>query len=391
LFYTATLNATNSFGCTSSYSHTYAVYPTPTALFSINPGNTQIYPAVTIQVVNSTANASSFHNNWNFGDGSTSSVVSPPNHTYATWGTYTITLVVSSTYCKDSVTQVEVIIPPKPIASFTGCTKGCVPLKDSLRSTSQYATSYYWSFGDPLGGSASIANPTYIYTQPGTYNIKLVVTGQGGKDSITTNACAIVYPNPIASFSIQPISAQVTIGIDAVTTYYNSSITSILAPESISTYSWNFGDGSPDITTKNASHIYQQPGQFAVTLIVASNHGCKDTFEYYSRITVIEQFNLQVPNAFTPNPNGSSGDGIYDPASHDNDIFHPNISGLQTYELDIFDRWGELIFVSKDIRVGWDGYYKGKLCEQSIYVWKIIGTTIDGKNINKAGDLTLLR
>ena len=98
-----------------------------------------------------------------------------------------------------------------------------------------------------------------------------------------------------------------------------------------------------------------------------------------------------MPNAFTPNPNGTSGDGIYDPASHDNDIFHPNISGLQTYELDIFDRWGELIFVSKDIRVGWDGYYKGKLCEQSVYVWKIIGTTIDGKNINKAGDLTLLR
>jgi gliding motility-associated-like protein len=391
LFYTVTLNATNSFGCTSAHAHTYAIYPTPTALFSLNPGNTQTYPATTIGVNNNTANASSFNNHWNFGDGSTASVVSPPNHTYATWGTYTITLVVSSAYCKDSVTQVEVIIPPKPVASFTGCTAGCVPLVDSLHSTSQYATSYFWSFGDPLGGSASIANPIYPYTQPGTFNIKLVVTGPGGKDSITSNACAIVYPNPIATFTIEPTSAPVIVGVDALTAGSTSTITLIPTPESISTYSWNFGDGSPIITTKNASHIYQQPGQYAVTLIAASNHGCVDTSVYHPIVTTIEQFNLQVPNAFTPNPNGTSGDGIYDPASHDNDIFHPNISGLQTYELDIFDRWGELIFVSKDIRVGWDGYYKGKLCEQSVYVWKIRGTTIDGKNIDKAGDLTLLR
>jgi len=391
LFYTATLNATNSFGCTSAHSHTYAVYPTPGALFSLNPGNTQIYPATTIQVVNNTANDSSFNNHWNFGDGNTSSVVSPPNHTYTTWGTYTITLVVSSTYCKDSVTQVEVIIPPKPVASFTGCTTGCVSLIDSLHSTSLYATSYFWSFGDPLRGSASIANPIYVYSQPGIYNIKLVVTGPGGKDSVITNACAIVYPNPEALFTIQPTSAQVIVGVDALTTVSTSTITLIPTPESISTYTWNFGDGSADINTKNASHIYQQSGQFAVTLIVTSNHGCIDTSVYHPIVNAIEQFNLQVPNAFTPNPNGTSGDGIYDPASHDNDIFHPNISGLQTYELDIFDRWGELIFVSKDIRVGWDGYYKGKLCEQSVYVWKIIGTTIDGKNINKAGDLTLLR
>ncbi len=391
LFYTATLNATNSFGCTSMHSHTYAIYPKPIALFSINPA-TQTYPSTTISFTNSTANALSFTNYWEFGDGNVNFSVSPANHTYSIWGTYTISLVVSSTYCKDSVTHVEIIIPPKPIASFTGCTKGCVPLKDSLQSTSQYATSYYWDFGDHLG-SASVANPIYIYTQPGTYNIKLVVTGLGGKDSITTNSCAIVYPNPKALFTMQPTPLVVNVGVDPVVCNNISSISSIPSPpaETISSYTWNFGDNSPEVTTKNPSHIYQKPGQFAVTLIAISNHGCRDTLEYFPLVTANEQLNIQVPNAFTPNTNGPSMDGIYDPASHDNDIFHPIISGLQTYELDIFDRWGELLFVSKDIRVGWDGYYKGKLCEQSVYVWKIRGISIDGKTIDKAGDLTLLR
>lgn len=187
---------------------------------------------------------------------------------------------------------------------------------------------------------------------------------------------------------MQPTSLVVNTETDPIVC---NNVSSISAPSTISTYSWNFGDNSPIVTTKNPSHIYQQPGQFAVSLLVISNHGCRDSLEYFPYVTVIEQLNIQVPNAFTPNPNGPSADGVYDPSSHDNDIFHPNITGLHTYELDIFNRWGELLFVSKDIRVGWDGYYKGKLCEQSIYVWKIKGTSIDGRSIDKAGDLTLLR
>src|SRR6185437_12695307 len=70
LFYTAVLNVTNSFGCTSSFSHTYDIYPKPTALFNMTPV-TQMYPARTITLVNQTANASSFTNLWEFGDGST--------------------------------------------------------------------------------------------------------------------------------------------------------------------------------------------------------------------------------------------------------------------------------------------------------------------------------
>ena len=383
LYYTVTLAATNAFGCSASFSHTYAIFPKPTALFSMNPPGTQIYPASTVGFTNLTANAGSFSNYWNFGDGHSSTVVSPGNHLYSTWGTYSITLVVSSAFCKDSMTKVEVITPPKPIAGFSGGQKGCAPLQVTFQSTSQYATSYYWAFGDGNTQSGSDSIVTHQYNNPGSYTVKLVAIGPGGRDTVIKVNDVEVYAIPVALFTIKQSPPIVTVGVDP--------ITCTLVNTSAASYIWNFGDNSPDITTTNPSHIYQQPGQFVVTLIAVSSHGCRDTFQYPTVVIARTETNIQIPNAFTPNTGGPSLDGVYDPTSHDNDIFHPNITGLQTYELDIFNRWGELLFVSKDIKVGWDGYFKGRLCELGVYVWKIRGTTLDGQTIEKAGDLTLLR
>jgi gliding motility-associated-like protein len=115
-----------------------------------------------------------------------------------------------------------------------------------------------------------------------------------------------------------------------------------------------------------------------------------DTFNLPSKIIAQLESGIEVPNAFSPNPNGGNG-GVYDPTDMNNDIFHPVIKGVDKYELNIFSRWGELLFVSKDINIGWDGYYKGNLCTQDVYIWKITATTIDDKKINKTGDLLLLR
>ncbi|MBS1646235.1 MAG: PKD domain-containing protein [Bacteroidetes bacterium] len=378
LYYTASLTASNSFGCSNTYTHTYMVFPKPMPQFVLTP-TVQTYPARTIALTNQTPSAGSFNNVWHYGDSTSFSGISSPNHTYATWGTYSVTLVVSSTYCKDSVTQIAVIKPPLPIAGFKGKIKGCVPLKASFVSTSQYATSYYWDFGDNLG-SSTIPNPTYIYTQAGVYSVKLVVTGPGGKDSIAGIDSVTAYALPHALFTAAPTS--VSMGVDPV-------VCSNLSTGA-SSYNWNFGDGSPLISVINPQHIYQQTGQFAITLYAISLHGCIDSL-VYTYITVQEQTSIQVPNAFTPSAAGPSPDGVFDPTSHNNDIFHPNVSGLATYEMDIFNRWGELLFVTQDIRVGWDGYYKGKPCEQGVYVWKIVGTSINGQRMEKKGDLTLLR
>ena len=94
------------------------------------------------------------------------------------------------------------------------------------------------------------------------------------------------------------------------------------------------------------------------------------------------------PNAFTPD--GNSGGG-YNPGSLDNNIFFPYTAGVVGFRVQIFDRWGELIFESNDLNVGWDGYYRGKLCPSDVYIWKARLELNNGQIINKAGDVTLLR
>jgi gliding motility-associated-like protein len=59
--------------------------------------------------------------------------------------------------------------------------------------------------------------------------------------------------------------------------------------------------------------------------------------------------------------------------------------------MNIFNRWGELIFESTDVNIGWDGYYRGKLCKQDVYVWKVTGKFSNGDLFTLAGDVTLLK
>jgi gliding motility-associated-like protein len=89
----------------------------------------------------------------------------------------------------------------------------------------------------------------------------------------------------------------------------------------------------------------------------------------------------QFPNAFTPN-----GDGK-------NDTFKPDIKGLiYDYDLRIFNRWGEIIFLSKDAKTGWDGRYKGKLVENGTYVWILsYKKKTGGSSFIQKGSITVLR
>src|ERR1700756_1502740 len=224
-----------------------------------NLSGPQTYPITTFSVTNQTANASSFSNNWNFGDGQTSTSVSPGHHTYNTWGTYSITLVVSSTYCTDSVTHTAVIKPPQPIASFGGGGKGCTPLQVTFQSTSQFGTSFFWNFGDgsTQSGTDTIVTHQYVNTTTATvtHSVKLVVTGPGGKDSMTVNNIVTIYPNPSALFTMQPNPPILTSGIDPLVCSNNSNAVA-------TSFIWNFGDNTPEVTDVNPSHVYQNPGQF---------------------------------------------------------------------------------------------------------------------------------
>jgi len=99
---------------------------------------------------------------------------------------------------------------------------------------------------------------------------------------------------------------------------------------------------------------------------------------------------LKIPNAFTPNVNGPSG-GVPD-LNFTNDVFMPIMDGVEEFTMQIFDRWGNLIFESRDKNIGWDGYDKnGRLMPAGVYVYKMVLRLGDGQRTTKVGDVTLIR
>jgi hypothetical protein len=98
---------------------------------------------------------------------------------------------------------------------------------------------------------------------------------------------------------------------------------------------------------------------------------------------------IEFPNAFSPNVVESSG-GYYNIHSLDNDVFFPMHKGVEEYQLQIFNKWGELIYESNEISKGWDGYYRGQLVKQDVYVWKVDARFVNGQRYERAGDVTVI-
>ncbi len=113
------------------------------------------------------------------------------------------------------------------------------------------------------------------------------------------------------------------------------------------------------------------------TIETVNDFGCKAKDEMCIEVT--KDFSIYVPNAFTPN-----GDGV-------NDEFLAFGYNITDFSMDIFDRWGEKLFSSKELTTGWKGTFKGVLCETSVYVYKISYKGLDGKKVNKTGHVTLNR
>ena len=106
----------------------------------------------------------------------------------------------------------------------------------------------------------------------------------------------------------------------------------------------------------------------------------------------MEKSRMRFPSGFTPNPDGSSN-GRYDRLDYSNNVFYPYIlvGGLKDYKMEIYNRWGVLLFQSTDIDIGWDGYYKGQLLMQDVYIYRVSGIYNDGKRFSVIGDVLLMR
>ncbi len=168
-----------------------------------------------------------------------------------------------------------------------------------------------------------------------------------------------VNPNP-----------EVTAGRD---TTINLDQPMFLSSSGTGTLTWTDGEEIMCRVCPN-SQVFPQRNS-CYTIETVNEYGCKAKDEM--SIEVTKDFSIYVPNAFTPN-----GDGI-------NDEFLASGYNITDFSMDIFDRWGEKLFSSKELTTGWKGMYKDILCEVGVYVYKISYKGLDGKKANKTGHVTL--
>ncbi|MGB3947651.1 MAG: PKD domain-containing protein, partial [Bacteroidia bacterium] len=304
-------------------------------------------------------------------------------------GLYTVTPTQNTTYivtvsntCGLSATDtVTIYITNPPTVDFVSdslivCAPGGLQFTDSstVNNPNDPIASWLWDFGD--GTTSTLQNPYHTYNQAGNYLVSLtIVTADGCTNNNTNNPLNITgIPAPNATFSMN--STNLLLPNDVL--ILNNQTTGATS------YTWSFGDGGTSTQT-SPQYVYSLVGTFQVELIALAQNGCLDTA--YSQVNV--DADVIFPTVFTPNLDGSNG-GTYNINDLNNDVFFPYTTGVVKYEIEIYNRWGELIFASKDINKGWDGYYKGVLCQQDVYVWKAYLQLNNGKEFNLAGNLTVL-
>jgi len=385
--HTVKLTTTSFYNCTDISTTVIRVMPVPIPQFSAIPV-TQIYNAAGNQVTfTNMTNPGTWTWLWKFGDGVTSADQNPA-HTYTNIGDFEVILIVDNGNCSDSAKHVVSVTPIPPVAAFDLIPSGCSPLTMDINNTSLNTdtpgTTYMWDFGD--GGASTSKNPSYVYFTPGTYHVELVVKGPGG----TSNYSQVVnaYPSPKANFELSPTTVFVN---DEKVRMFNLS-------QGADSYLWEFGDGDTS-KVKDPYHKYLEEGIYDVTLWAYINNvidgvtiTCSDKYVLSPGVTVEPAGVLRFSTVFTPNKDGEINmDHLPTGGTEVDQFFYPPIrEKVVGYKLQIFDRWGVLIFESRDINIPWNGYYHNKLCAQGVYIWYVEGKYANGTPFKKVGDVTLL-
>ncbi len=311
---------------------------------------------------------------WDYGDGSPRDTVngfapSPAIHTYAQPGTYDVKLFITGTnFCNspDSITK-TIRIAPLVKAIFTAPARGCVPFIVNFENESLAGESFEWQFDDGTIFSTDV-EPTFTFTVPGTYRVRLIATDTNTCNRIDTSAYSTitVFPIPVANATWSP---NPPIENTPVT------FTNLSSPDAIR-FLWKFGDGD-STTVRNPVHEYDSTGTYNVELLAYNIANCADTFRFSVSVIVLPL--LDVPNAFTPGKFGENG------------IVKVRGFGIRRMNFKIYNRWGQLVFQSNDKNIGWDGTFKGKLQPLDVYAYTLDAELVTGEKIRKTGDITLLK
>lgn len=316
---------------------------------------------LSIQLDNQSMDATSYL--WDF-QTSTSTLEEPGTVDYTLPGNYTITLIANNPnlcHPSDTVSNNFSLLPNSNAAFEVD--PNCESLLLNINNTS-IAQTYDWDFGD--GGSSNLEFPVYSYNAAGDYTVTLIVY-----DTLSCNftdtamATVEILPFPIAQFFT-----------DSNYYIYPDEVTFTNQSQNFDSFIWEFGDGTTNNFDENPIHAFEEVYEITTCLEVWNDY-CADTFCKDFFIDFIEL--IGVPNSFSPN-----GDGV-------NDIIYVEGVGIEYLLFRIYNRWGELIFESRDQSLGWDGTFRGVKQEMEVYTYLVDATYINGVNTKLKGNITLLK
>lgn len=356
--YTVTIeNNSSGFPCRSDLTTTVTVLPKPSSLFtySINPcgGGVNFYDQ-------STANIAGWL--WTLAPTITTTTINP-YYFYSNGGNFTVSLVVTNTFgCKDTSEQ-AIAVPVPPPLTINSASSICKGNSANLLATG--GVSYSWSPALSLN-AFDIPNPTASPTVSTNYSV--VIT--------TSNNCTFLLVTNVSVYNLSnsPISAVA----NPTSVVQGNTTTLTYSGDSGSSISWY---PNTNVNPKTGYTVTAAPERPTTYTVYAVNGACRETLYVFVDVflTGCLEGDAFVPNTFTPN-----GDG-------QNDVLYARGLKMEDIYFAVYNRWGEMVFETKDKTVGWDGIYKGKPADVGVFGWYLKVKCYDGNETFKKGNVTLIR
>jgi len=282
--------------------------------------------------------------------------------------------------------QMRVFPLPQPVIEASPLS-GCEPLEVNFeaKGTAPINSRYTWNYGEgnDIVGQDLVSGLTHEYLRFGSYSVSLHV-----QTSITEGSCEAeavpltieVFPKPKAAIGADKwVTSTIFPGIQ----FYDRS--SVAGFGVINQWQWSFGD--PNNGGSNAVNPYYEypiidendSVFYWVHLRIETDDGCWDSIG--RELLIVPELSVFIPNAFTPNGQNSL----------ENESFVVVAGNYKSIRIHVYDRWGEEVYYSEDVKNTWDGTYKGVPVQQDVYVYLVEVVSIHDKVYRYSGTVTLLR
>ncbi|MEX1188864.1 MAG: choice-of-anchor L domain-containing protein [Bacteroidia bacterium] len=311
---------------------------------------------------------------WDFGPWGvpdSSALRGPTDVTFSSTGLQLVRLVVIDQGCASNTFIAPVMVDKMPVSNFVANTiTACEPALIQFENLSENQgdlMDYQWSFGN--GTSSTTTHPKVLYSSAGNYEVELIVNGVNGcTTGYSIPNMITINKTPLARFEAKPV--------------YTTIVDPEIALNDLSLFadecSYSMGNGD---TIFSFNHVYTYPdtGTYNVTQILSNSKGCTDTTSIEVRVDL--GFKVYIPAAFTPNEDGL------------NDLFKVYGEEFTDFSMQVFNRWGQLLYQSFDADNGWDG--KTRLSDEKVaggvYIYTIELKDKFGLPYTYRGEVTVLR